>query len=102
MIYEMRIYTLYHGKVPEMMKLFEEALPMRGKHSKLTGYWYTEIGELNRLVNMWEYKDLAHRSQVRQAVGKDLEFQKAVAKMNSLVMKGENMILISLQRGGDR
>ncbi len=38
MVYEMRVYTLQPGKVPEFQALIEkEALPIISKYSKLVG-----------------------------------------------------------------
>jgi hypothetical protein len=94
MIYELRTYTLYPGKVPEFLAVFEkEALPVREKYSKPTGWWYTEMGELNQVVHLWAYKDFAHRTQVRQAVAQDPEWQQVGAKLGPLIMKMENKIL---------
>jgi len=94
MIYELRTYTLYPGKVPEFLETLEKGLPVREKYSKLGGLWYTETGELNQVVHLWPYEDLAHRAKVRQAVAKDPEWQKVLAKLYPIFMKMESKILI--------
>jgi hypothetical protein len=93
MIYEMRTYRLYPGKVPDFMRILEEGLPVREKHSKLVGMWSTEIGELNQVVHLWKYKDMAERAQVRQGLREDQEWHKIAAKLDPLIMKMENKIL---------
>jgi len=93
MIYELRTYTLHPGKVPEFLEILEGSRPVREKHSKLGSLWYTEIGELNQVVHLCTYKNMTHRSEVRQALAQDQEWQKVLVKLNSLTMKAKNKIL---------
>lgn len=67
MLHEIRSYTLIPGKVPEYLKLAEEiSLPIRKNDAGvLVGWWYAEIGELNKLVHIWEWKDLEERQRQR-------------------------------------
>lgn len=71
MIHELRIYTLWPGKVPEFLKLAEErAMPIRGdNYGRLVGYWFTEFGPLNQIFHLWEFDDLNTRQEVRAALG---------------------------------
>ncbi len=94
MIYELRTYTLQPGMVKEYLKIFEQALPIREKHSKLAGLWHTEIGELNQIFNLWGYKDLSHREAVRNAINNDLDWQRIVAKLLPMIVKMTNNILV--------
>ena len=93
MIYELRTYTLYPGKVGEYLETIGEGLPVREKYSKLGGFWYTEIGELNQVVHIWPFDDMAHRSKVRQALAEDPEWLELVKKLIPMVMRMENKIL---------
>ena len=43
-----------------------ESLPGRLKHSRLGGYWYTDVGPLNQVVHIWPYEDLNQRAEVRK------------------------------------
>jgi hypothetical protein len=71
MIYEMRVYTLQPGKVPEFQALIEkEALPVISKYSKLVGWWSTDVGPLNEVVHIWAYEDSGHRERVGKHKGK--------------------------------
>jgi hypothetical protein len=67
MLHEIRSYTLVPGKVPEYLKLAEEvSLPIRKNDAGvLVGWWSSEIGELNKLVHIWEWKDLKKRQRQR-------------------------------------
>jgi hypothetical protein len=70
MIYEFRTYTLQPRVMAEFFKRWEPLLPKRLEHSRLAALWTTEIGPLNQVVHVWEYKDAAERTQVREAVVK--------------------------------
>jgi hypothetical protein len=67
MLHEIRSYTLIPGKVNEYLKLAEEvSLPIRKNDAGvLLGWFYSEIGELNKLVHIWEWKDLEERQRQR-------------------------------------
>ncbi len=94
MIYELRTYTLYPGKVKEFLALFEKGSKARDKYSKTVGVWYTEIGELNQVVFLREYEDLNHRMRAKEAGEKDPEWVAIREQLRSLLLKQENKILI--------
>ena len=74
MIYEMRIYTLCPGGIQPWLDLYEEhALPVLSKVDgmSLVGYFKTETGQLNRIVHIWSYADLAARSRAFEHLGQD-------------------------------
>src|SRR5439155_1151884 len=53
------------GSVPEVEKRFGEALTERVKVSPLGAFFHTEVGPLNRIIHIWPYDDLQHRTRVR-------------------------------------
>ena len=71
MIYEMRTYIVKPTTVPEFEARFGEALPHREKYSELGGFWHTEFGPLNQLIQVWPYEDLNERSRIRAEAAKD-------------------------------
>ena len=75
MIYELRTYTLKPGAVPEFEERFAKRMPFREKHSKLGGFWHTDIGPLNQVVHIWPFEDLKHRQDVRDAMAKDTDLR---------------------------
>jgi len=64
-IYEMRTYVYQAGSMPEVLKRWEKAIPQRVQLSPLAACWYSDIGELNKFVHIWAYKDFAERDRVR-------------------------------------
>ena len=54
MIYDMRIYDLKPGAVPRYMEAARDiALKIRADYGvKLAGWYYTDIGPLNRIVHI--------------------------------------------------
>jgi hypothetical protein len=68
MIYEIRTYTLQPSSVPEVEKRFGEAYEYRKPYSELLGFFHTEVGQLNQVIHIWPYEDVAHRDRVRQEV----------------------------------
>ena len=69
-IYEMRIYTYEPGSIPELLRLWTEAIPYREEFSPLAAGMYTEFGGLNRWTHVWPYKDLNERARIRSEASK--------------------------------
>jgi hypothetical protein len=95
MIYEMRVYTLQPGKTAAFQELIEkEGLPIISKHSKLVGWWSTDIGSLNEVVHIWAFEDLNHRDRVRKAQGEDPQLQAFRPKVQAMIVSQYNKILV--------
>jgi hypothetical protein len=71
MIIEMRTYQLKPGGVAPYEERFGKALAIREKHSKLGGFWHTEVGTLNQVIHIWPYVSLDVRAGVRKALAKE-------------------------------
>ncbi|MEK7353571.1 MAG: NIPSNAP family protein [Chloroflexota bacterium] len=68
-IYEMRIYTIKPGTLPEIRKAWEAKLPERIKLSPLAVAGSVELGEVNRFIHIWPYTSFEQRAAIRaQAV----------------------------------
>ena len=81
MIYEFRTYTLHPRTLPEFLKRFGDALPGREKHSKLAAFWFTEIGPLNQVVQVWGYDSIDARNRIRAAAYEDGSWPPKVVDM---------------------
>jgi len=93
-IYELRSYRLYPGKVPEWLGHFKTGLPARLKYSKPVAIWSSELGELNRVVHLWQYESLEHRAQLRKACMADPVWKQTVEKLQPLMQVMESKILV--------
>ena len=90
-IYEMRIYTYKNGSIPEVVRLWSEAISYREKYSPLAACWYSDLGELNKWVHVWPYKDMADRDRVRTESFKDPHWP---APTREFLVRQENKLLI--------
>jgi len=65
MIYEIRTYTMTIGDSEEAVQDFGNIMEERKKISRLIGFFHTAVGDLNRVLHIWEYENSAHREEVR-------------------------------------
>lgn len=96
MIIDHRTYTLHPGKLAEFLKLYEtKGYPIQTKHLGEPWGWFTsmDIGQLNQVVHMWAYEDLADRARRRAAMQADPEWQAYLKEAAPLLQHMENKIL---------
>ena len=96
MFVDERIYTLHAGQVPVFLKLYEEEamecqVDILGK---MVGYYFTDIGQLNQIVNMWGYDSLDDRFERRKLLQASPIWQSYAKKMRPLVVNVENKLLV--------
>lgn len=67
MILEERDYRMIPGKLGSFLTIYETfGFPVQIKHlGEPVAFFTTEIGELNHVVSMWRYEDLADRADRR-------------------------------------
>jgi hypothetical protein len=72
MVYELRCYTLFPGKMPEYLKAAETiGRPARGQNfGENHGYWTAEFGALNQIWHLWKYDSLDERTRLRGELAK--------------------------------
>jgi hypothetical protein len=96
-LYELRTYTLYVGKMAEIVKLYSElgypALEKGGQAKKLVGYFQSDVGTINQLVHLWKFDDDADRRAHWQAVFSNADFMAFAAKARPLMMSQEVKLL---------
>ncbi|XP_035678394.1 protein NipSnap homolog 3A-like [Branchiostoma floridae] len=93
-LYELRTYSIRPDCFGEFLKLSDENMHMRMEHSKLIGYWRTELGGINEVVHIWEYDNFSHRAAVRQALAKDPEWVgKYFSKILPMMVKQDNVVM---------
>lgn len=92
-IYEIRSYTLAPGAIPGQIERWSKHVGERAKLSPLVACWYSEIGQLNKWVHIWAYKDAAERSRIRaEAVAKGVWPPPGAPAGNTV--KQENMLVV--------
>ena len=96
MIVELRTYTLYAGKLPEFLKIYEElGKPIQLRIlGNLIGAFTTDIGPLNQYVHLWGYESLADREARRAELAKDPDWPTYLAKASSLFQNMETKIMV--------
>jgi hypothetical protein len=100
MIYELRTYDAFPGKLPALNKRFAEVtLGFFEKYGlKVIGFWQNNVGEntTNRLIYMLAFEDDAQRASAWAAFLADPDRQKAFAESEKdglLVERITNQIL---------
>lgn len=64
-LYELRMYTYAPGSVQSVAKTFSEKVAGRAALYPVAGIWTSELGNLNRLYQLFPYKNWAHRDEMR-------------------------------------
>ena len=65
-LYEIRVYTMRPGAIPEQIERWSAQIGERTKLSPLAFAGHSELGELNLWCHIWAYKDAAERFEVRE------------------------------------
>ena len=76
MVYELRCYTLFPGKMPEYLKAAETiGRPARGNNYGVNhGYWTAEFGALNQIWHLWKYDSHDERTRLRGELAKNKDW----------------------------
>lgn len=95
MIVEMRTYTLRPGEVANYLRLYEaEGLATQTRIlGRLLGYYSSETGDVNQVVHLWAYEDLADRQRRRAALFADPDWLAYIPKIVPLLVSQESKIL---------
>jgi NIPSNAP protein len=64
-IYELRMYTYPAGAITGVASAFAEKYAGRHGAYPVAGIWTSDLGNLNRLYQLFPYRDWDHREQVR-------------------------------------
>eukprot|EP01012_Entosiphon_sulcatum_P023136 TRINITY_DN2811_c0_g1_i1.p3 TRINITY_DN2811_c0_g1~~TRINITY_DN2811_c0_g1_i1.p3 ORF type:complete len:267 (-),score=65.81 TRINITY_DN2811_c0_g1_i1:134-934(-) len=94
-IYELRVYDINADDFPKFMQHTTNFMHLRVKHSKLVGYWTSDLGPLNQVVHIWEYDSLSHRAAVRAALANDTSwFASYISIMRPMLAKQSSSVLL--------
>jgi hypothetical protein len=97
MYFDHRTYTTKPNRLGKFLETYERlALPLQRKYlGEPYGFFTSHIGELNRVVHLWQYDNLADRDQRRDAMEADSEWQayRRIALQEDTLENMENQIL---------
>lgn len=95
MIYEMRTYTAKPGALGPWLRVYEaKRLPILQRHlGRLVAAFTPDTGELNQLVQIWEYKDAADREARRAALWSDPEWIDPKNNTSDALVRQESVLL---------
>ncbi len=65
-VYEMRQYTYAPGDLGKVAPAFGEAIAGRAAIYPVAGVFTSQLGNLNRLIQLFPFKDWNHRDEVRE------------------------------------
>ncbi|MEA2638705.1 MAG: hypothetical protein QOF51_99 [Chloroflexota bacterium] len=69
-VYELRMYTYPAGEVGKVAEKFAESYAARAALYPVGGIWTSDLGNLNRLYQLFPYKNWAHRAELRAEYAK--------------------------------
>lgn len=95
LIVEQRTYTLRPGKVAQFVELFEKhdlpfIEPIMGAP---VGWYITEIGPLNQVIQMWAFEDFADRERRRASVMAHPQWLRHLERVEPLVIEQTSILL---------
>jgi hypothetical protein len=95
MLVEQRTYTLKPGKVGQFVEFFEKhdlpfIEPIMGAP---VGWYTTEIGPLNQVIQMWAFQDLNDRERRRAQVMAHPQWPRHLEMLEPLVVAQSSILL---------
>lgn len=95
MIVEKRTYTLKVGSAAAFLKAYEEhGLSIQaGALGAPLGYYSTEIGNPNQIVQLWGYQDFADRQRRRAELLSLVEWHEALGHFRLFIDQQETVVL---------
>jgi hypothetical protein len=97
MIFDHRTYSIKPNRLANFLETYERrALPLQRKYlGEPYGFFVTHIGPLGRVVDLWQYEDLADRERRRDAMEADPLWQvyRRIVLEEDTLVDMENQIL---------
>lgn len=95
MIIEKRTYRLKPGAAHEFLKAYqEEGFAIQGPAlGNLLGFFVSEIGELNRVIQFWGFESFEDRSKRRAELSSKSEWRAFLQNAGHMVLHQETELL---------
>ena len=96
MIVEERTYHIVTGRLPELVRLYEEkGIAIQEEIlGNLIGWFTVDVGELSSIVSMWGYESYAERERRRGLLQADERWQAFLGAIQPLIDTQWNRILV--------
>ncbi|MBL8673480.1 MAG: NIPSNAP family protein [Rhodospirillales bacterium] len=96
MIFDHRTYELHPGKLKDFLALYQnEGYPVQTRHLGKPFAWFTtEVGNVNEIVHIWAYEDVADRARRRAAMQADPAWQAYLAKTAGIFKTMNNKLVV--------
>jgi hypothetical protein len=94
---EQRIYTLKPEFGPaDYFALYDKGARQLQMDTLqgLLGYFFSEVGELNTVISLWQYPDFEARLQRRAALAKEPQWQAFLKEVRPMLARMENRLLL--------
>ena len=96
MIIEMRTYILKPTTLKKFLDIYNDEI--RETHVAILGnqigFFYTEFGELNKVVHLYGYDSYEDRDKRRAILAKNKDFNSYLAKVENIIVHMKNEILL--------
>ncbi len=94
-IVEQRDYHVHTGRLPELVRLYEQAgIPIQAEVlGGFVGAFTTEIGALSTYTSMWRYDSFVQREERRAALLARDDWKAFLATIQPLIHTQQNRIL---------
>jgi hypothetical protein len=96
MIVEERDYHVFTGKLPELVRLYEEeGIALQKEHlGNLIGWFTVDVGALSTVVSLWGYEGAGEREERRARLQADPRWKAFLAKIQPLIHTQQNRLLV--------
>ncbi|MCH8074877.1 MAG: NIPSNAP family protein [SAR324 cluster bacterium] len=98
MIVDYRAYTFKPGTVPIFLEMFEkEGLEVQKRIlGNFLGIYRTEVGNVNEVIHMWGYENMAERERRRALLFQDAGFLDYVKRVREMITAQDVRILVAV------
>jgi NIPSNAP protein len=95
-ILEIRDYHVYTGKLPELVRLYDqEGITIQSEVlGGFVGAFTTDIGALSTYTHLWRYESYEERERRRAELQARADWQAFLAKIQPLIHTQQNRILL--------
>ncbi|MDH3667382.1 MAG: NIPSNAP family protein [Paracoccaceae bacterium] len=102
-LYEKRTYSVTTGKMPEVIKLYQEiAWPVmegEGFAPYLIGYFISDTGPLHQLIHLWRFEDDADRRAFWKRLYGSENFMRFAVQVRPLLQGQEVQLMMGAPWG---